>query len=706
MYFLRYILAKKKGLSQKECNQTLFGLPVLSGGAAYIEKTVTGNPVVVTDALARNAKSLKVTFTPKQDGEPWWSEERTDIYQTRSLPVLAKPYNRESFLMTGLTVNWNQMVLNGDLSDGTTGWDPVQPTTTSISVADGIITMTALINPPNVYTLAALCTLSTTRMAGHKYLFEYDVKAEKPFFIYDSWTTGTTPLLTANQWNHYSTVWSSSADSSANRKYFGIGNYSDFAQGDSFQLKKCAIFDLTAMFGSTVADYIYAKEQANAGDGVAIFRKLFPDDYYAYSENTLISSKPTALVAKKNSTTVSTTDLGGVELRGLLTVSNNELVVNGDTYESDGTVTRNYGIVDLGSLTWTKNATGQFYSSLLSFELKSNTTNMLLSNAKYTISATGAYTPVVDGCITAMVSRVWITDSSMSTGAELKASLDGVYLLVELATPTTESASAYTNPHVVDATGTEEFTDNRTVPMPVGVTEQFNNVADISGRYLVSVNHAVKNYALTAVKGWMDASGADDGLDGWITEYIPINGMFTALAIAVTNKTANVTNVRLAVYDDNKQFVRMEVESTVNANARKSISKVLTDGTGFARLAIEGDSNEINNCTKNNQQIPMMFFDYGEIYGGVADIVSGEVEVTWGHIASYNSETLPGEWISSMDIYEQGTTPTIGAEVAYVLAEPITVQLTAQEVTMLLDDNILTTNDGTITLTYYAKETN
>ena len=43
------------------------------------------------------------------------------------------------------------------------------------------------------------------------------------------------------------------------------------------------VFDLTQMFGTTIADYIYSLEQGNAGAGVAWFKNLFPKDYYAYN---------------------------------------------------------------------------------------------------------------------------------------------------------------------------------------------------------------------------------------------------------------------------------------------------------------------------------------------------------------------------------------------------------------------------------------
>lgn len=46
---------------------------------------------------------------------------------------------------------------------------------------------------------------------------------------------------------------------------------------------KPQLFDLTQMFGSEIADYIYSLETATAGAGVAWFRKYFPKDYYEYN---------------------------------------------------------------------------------------------------------------------------------------------------------------------------------------------------------------------------------------------------------------------------------------------------------------------------------------------------------------------------------------------------------------------------------------
>ena len=67
------------------------------------------------------------------------------------------------------------------------------------------------------------------------------------------------------------------------------------------------------------------------------------------------------------------------------------------------------------------------------------------------------------------------------------------------------------------------------------------------------------------------------------------------------------------------------------------------------------------------------------IYGGTVDAVTGVGSKTWGFIASYNGESLPGEWISDRDVYSAGTTPTTGAQVAYKLATPELFQATGNQ---------------------------
>ena len=170
---------------------------------------------------------------------------------------------------------------------------------------------------------------------------------------------------------------------------------------------KPQLFDLTRMFGSTIADYIYSLEQNTAGAGVAFFRKLFPEDYYAYNAGELISVKATAHKMRDSSDNV----IGdypldtNLELRGLFKLdANNKLYYDGDTYESSGKVTRKYE------------------------------------------------------------KRAYQSGDENLTDAIT----DGTNTVVKLVTPITETAASFAGIQVVDGDGTEEYVDSRSVPIPVG----------------------------------------------------------------------------------------------------------------------------------------------------------------------------------------------------------------------------------------------
>ena len=87
------------------------------------------------------------------------------------------------------------------------------------------------------------------------------------------------------------------------------------------------------------------------------------------------------------------------------------------------------------------------------------------------------------------------------------------------------------------------------------------------------------------------------------------------------------------------------------------------------------------------------------IYGGTVDAVTGVGSKTWGYIASYNGESLPGEWISDRDVYAPGTTPTTGAQVAYKLATPEPFQATGnQPIPALEGENTVYTDGDSLTV--------
>ena len=218
-----------------------------------------------------------------------------------------------------------------------------------------------------------------------------------------SWYGALSSYTNANgNYQELSDIINSTYDDNNNWKFF-VG-VTDTNVPSEYKVKNVKVIDLTVMFGSTIADYIYSLEQATPGAGVTLFRKIFSEDYYPYTANTLMSAKPTSKVVKdSNNQTIATYAFGGAELRGIFKKdADGNIYADGDIYEADGTITRRYE------------------------------------------------------------SRAYQAgDESLPD-----AITDGTTTVVKLATPTTETSTAYDNPQTVGAY--EEFTDVRTIKMPCG----------------------------------------------------------------------------------------------------------------------------------------------------------------------------------------------------------------------------------------------
>ena len=93
--------------------------------------------------------------------------------------------------------------------------------------------------------------------------------------------------------------------------------------------------------------------------------------------------------------------------------------------------------------------------------------------------------------------------------------------------------------------------------------------------------------------------------------------------------------------------------------------------------------------------------DFGQtVYGGEYDARTGVLMVTHGYIASYNGEVINEPWISSMDKYVEGGTPTSGAQVVYPLSTPQTIQLPPCPIDTLEGVNNIWADTGETTLQY------
>lgn len=92
------------------------------------------------------------------------------------------------------------------------------------------------------------------------------------------------------------------------------------------------------------------------------------------------------------------------------------------------------------------------------------------------------------------------------------------------------------------------------------------------------------------------------------------------------------------------------------------------------------------------------FGDAGTVYGCTVDVVSGALKAR-PYIASYTGETLVGPWVSSMDAYTPGGTPTVGAQVVDMGGVETSYQLTPQTVSVLIGQNYVWSDTGDVTVT-------
>jgi hypothetical protein len=98
-----------------------------------------------------------------------------------------------------------------------------------------------------------------------------------------------------------------------------------------------------------------------------------------------------------------------------------------------GVYVQRVGKVDLGTLSWTRNAGIHFYSSGIPATAVNFSENVMCT--AYKVSPKGAYDSDIDKLVSVSSDRVWITDSSVDDDTSLKASLQGTMLYYELETP-------------------------------------------------------------------------------------------------------------------------------------------------------------------------------------------------------------------------------------------------------------------------------
>ena len=526
----------------------------------------------------------------------------SSVYEEDSVPYIFRTSggsidigDRETDKIVGGTVSWNQQVQNGDFSNGTTGWTGTRMT---ISAENNVLS--AKVNEIITNGSGTRISQSVPIYQNHIYYLAVDYKPAHTHNLAYSINGGSSTDLfgsaTQGVWNIFAKLGKPTSSTSSQNFliYFACIAANGYSLNDIDYVRNVNCIDLTQMFGSIIADYIYSLETANAGAGVAWFKKLFPSPYYAYNTGELmhvsglsahkmvgfnawdeefgsnisigsytgnsgsvnyIPVVPSATyyfhtgtyspnargirmayydanknllyqqVIYRNLVTMpndcryikfglQTAFYGSVynhdicinlhwdgerdgeyeayekhsyaldsslTLRGIpkLDASNN-LYYDGDVYESDGTVTRKYAVVNLGDVqSWLTQSDGANHVFRCFVTFNSGTAKMpsplsipanaMMSNG-YKLMAYSPITKNDDKSFALGNEKLVVVDHRFTDPADFKSAMSGVYLVYELATPTTESATGYTATQVVDDFGTEEYviTTQSDVVVPVG----------------------------------------------------------------------------------------------------------------------------------------------------------------------------------------------------------------------------------------------
>lgn len=252
----------------------------------YVEKTTLDDYAQVdgyySDMTVGDAEQL-ISSVYVEDAEP---------YGYRTTGGSADVGNREYIdAIVGGTVAFNQLLLGVD-EVGATKWRAYSTNYGSVTYANGELIYT-IVEAKNDAWSNGIVSSAFTKKKDHVLLVAHDIYVPKESRVNISYFQGTVNVVIPAGWNRLATIQkgSSAEDGSAIHSFFGIVNATnyEYVAGDIYKIKNAQIIDLTQMFGSAIADYIYSLEQANAGAGVAWFKKLFPKDYYEYNAGELIS---------------------------------------------------------------------------------------------------------------------------------------------------------------------------------------------------------------------------------------------------------------------------------------------------------------------------------------------------------------------------------------------------------------------------------
>ena len=410
--------------------------------------------------------------------------------------------------VVGGTVAWNQL-LDGSAD---ANWSENNATK---SFSDGVCTFTASAKDGYVQ-------LNVTRTEkDHVYLAIADIKE----------TTATN--LVALNWygseykycestTNWQKVTAMSKRSASNNNFKMRISDRRTSGWDAIQVKNFMLFDLTAMFGSSIADYAYTLESGTEGAGVAWLKKYgyFTKPYYPYKAAALESVKTSAHRTvgfnAYDNTTGKAKVVGGMVYQ--ITGAYTALSLDGTSITPDAngyftpsangelTVTGGNGTTTCIHLKWDGERDGEYEPyeqhtyALDDVELRGIVKKDANNNLYYDGDEYEA-----DGTVTRYWGERAYTSGDATDGSTMIT--DGTKTVYKLTTPTTESADHYTELQICSDWGVEEFVDaaTRDFDMPVGHNtvyqpnlraklEMSPNSPESSGDYLVRQTNGLNEY--------------------------------------------------------------------------------------------------------------------------------------------------------------------------------------------------------------------
>lgn len=357
--------------------------------------------------------------------------------------------------------------------------------------------------------------------------------------------------------------------------FYRSGSSGTHEAGETMTIENPVCIDLTQMFGSTIADAIYAMEQTTAGAGVAWFKSLFPKDYYQYNAGELISvaGLQSHTMKDANNDVVGNYSLdSSLTLRGIPKLdSENRLYYDGDTYESDGTVTRKYGVVTFDGSYDEKWYISDGYTNrfaLINGSISNpvpSGNNQIISNG-FSKSDWGTTSKTFSIKSNGAVYICFDTSATQMTLEAFKSYLasNPITVVYEAAEPTTETANEFANPQIVDAEGTEMYIceTSADVILPVGHETKYSG--EIRGI------HEQEPYLLRQSGNGVKLTGFEKdkiigGTVAWNqisyihTSYNISGGSASGLTISVSNGYVDIVGTpteetKIQVYPDTAQI--------------------------------------------------------------------------------------------------------------------------------------------------------